>query len=69
MTHYTHKEWKDFNPYFAGSQRSHEAARLSQAKDDILELFAEIERLRALSTAGEPKRDKSHLPFWGTSEP
>lgn len=44
--HRTREQWEQFNPYFAGSMRSHEAAALSEAKADILELYAKIDRLK-----------------------
>jgi hypothetical protein len=53
----------DARPYLASafkrSQHAFDKAALEQVDDAI----------RALSSTGEPKRDKSYLPFWGTSEP
>lgn len=49
--HKTREEWKAFNPYFQGSIRSTAAPVVIEMQDDIEELFAENERLRAALSA------------------
>lgn len=43
----TRKKWRNFNPYFQGSQRSSTAPVVIQMKEDIEELYMKLAALRA----------------------